>query len=306
MGSHLETLCTVNSNSATFAGSVSANQLIVVTFACSENPSAIRVTDNIGTVYQFMTSITGIPLNMITFAGKSVLSGTCTVRVSGTFTNKCLAISRYSGYSLPLIDSALGSSPHGSELDHITGCLVDQDHSLFHAVCAALQSGNVYTPWAGFTLGGQVNGNNSIASEYKLDTPKTTISGMDVGFGVTGSFSDATFLFTVFPTTAPPVPNIACGNVPIGSVGTLYSFQVPVTLSNFLDVVSITDGALPPGLSLSSTGLISGVPILPGTFAYVITLTHPDGSIESRQCVITINSGQGIGIGNTLGIDQKQ
>jgi hypothetical protein len=37
--------------------------------------------------------------------------------------------------------------------------------------------------------------------------------------------------------------------------------------------VTLTGGALPPGLSISSSGLITGVPTLPGTFSFTVKTT---------------------------------
>lgn len=69
---------------------------------------------------------------------------------------------------------------------------------------------------------------------------------------------------------------------------------------------SITVGALPPGLTLNAaSGLISGTPTTPGTFAFTITLTDSVPTSTALACTLTINAapvaGGGAGQGNTRG-----
>jgi hypothetical protein len=57
--------------------------------------------------------------------------------------------------------------------------------------------------------------------------------------------------------------------------------------------VTIT-GSLPPGLTLNtSTGLISGVPSVPGSFSYQITVTDATGKFVVINCRITVGTGGG-------------
>jgi prepilin-type N-terminal cleavage/methylation domain-containing protein len=52
---------------------------------------------------------------------------------------------------------------------------------------------------------------------------------------------------------------------------------------------SISSGSLPPGLSLSSTGSISGTPISDGTYNFSIAVSDAEGRTASRSFSITIN-----------------
>src|SRR5690242_14316243 len=48
-------------------------------------------------------------------------------------------------------------------------------------------------------------------------------------------------------------------------------------------------GTLPPGLTLSSTGLLSGAPVASGVFTFTVTATDSLGSSANQSFTITIN-----------------
>jgi prepilin-type N-terminal cleavage/methylation domain-containing protein len=52
---------------------------------------------------------------------------------------------------------------------------------------------------------------------------------------------------------------------------------------------SVSSGSLPPGLSLSSTGSISGTPTSDGTYNFAITVSDAEGRVATRSFSITIN-----------------
>jgi hypothetical protein len=57
-------------------------------------------------------------------------------------------------------------------------------------------------------------------------------------------------------------------------------------------VYAITAGVLPPGLSLSPTGQLSGTPTTQGTFTFTVTATGRDGASASRQDSVSIAARQ--------------
>jgi hypothetical protein len=57
-----------------------------------------------------------------------------------------------------------------------------------------------------------------------------------------------------------------------GDAGITYAFQ----------------GSLPPGLSLSSTGLVSGTPTVPGDYTFTVTATGASGAMNPQQSTISI------------------
>lgn len=58
-----------------------------------------------------------------------------------------------------------------------------------------------------------------------------------------------------------------------GKVGVPYYQQLSASGGSGPYTWSITEGTLPPGLSLNSDGVLSGTPSSPGTFNFVITAT---------------------------------
>ncbi len=74
--------------------------------------------------------------------------------------------------------------------------------------------------------------------------------------------------------------------LPDGTVGSPYAATVPFTGGQPV-TFTITAGALPPGLTLSSSGSITGVPTTGGGFAFTIKATNPV-STASQAYAVTI------------------
>lgn len=89
--------------------------------------------------------------------------------------------------------------------------------------------------------------------------------------------------------TPPPPgpPELDCNNPPAGDVGASYSHQLTVT-SDGDYTIEISDGALPNGLSMSDSGLITGTPTVSGTYPFEITATN-DGGATALSCSIFID-----------------
>ncbi|WP_313918764.1 Ig domain-containing protein [Tahibacter sp.] len=77
--------------------------------------------------------------------------------------------------------------------------------------------------------------------------------------------------------------------LPNGTVGQLYSANVSASggLSPYTFAVSV--GALPPGLSLSASGVISGTPTASGLYNFTVTATDANGFTGNRAYPLTIN-----------------
>lgn len=92
------------------------------------------------------------------------------------------------------------------------------------------------------------------------------------------------------PPGQPPVGGgMYLGLIPPGCHNTAYSHQVTasVAASNW----SVVGGALPTGLSLNSTGLLSGTPTVAGLFTFVLRAYNVDGNFAQKQyavCIIAI------------------
>ena len=74
-----------------------------------------------------------------------------------------------------------------------------------------------------------------------------------------------------------PAVTTIVGTPPDGNPGSPYSYQFTVS-GPPAPLVSVTAGALPPGLTLSSSGLVSGVPTARGTYSFTVTAAGSSGA----------------------------
>jgi photosystem II stability/assembly factor-like uncharacterized protein len=130
------------------------------------------------------------------------------------------------------------------------------------------------------------------------------LSGTPTGFGA--------FNFTVQATDAsgctgtraytllinPPCPTITVNpaTLPVGTVGTPYNQTLTATGGTTPYSFAVTSGALPPGLTLSSTGVLSGTPTTAGPFTFTVTATDANNCTGSRGYSVTISSGTQAGL----------
>jgi len=118
-------------------------------------------------------------------------------------------------------------------------------------------------------------------------TPSTVGS---YGFTVVASDANGFAVSSAFTliVTGPASPlSIAGGALSGGIAGNPYSQNLTGTGGNPPDTWSVIGGALPPGLSLTGPGGISGTPSAPGS--YVFTAQATDGSNTSSFGVFTVN-----------------
>jgi len=78
-----------------------------------------------------------------------------------------------------------------------------------------------------------------------------------------------------------------------GTVGTASSLQIHATDSAAGQTLTFSATGLPPGLSINSSGLISGTPTMSGTFNSTVTATDGTGAAGSAPVTWTIGGGSG-------------
>lgn len=93
----------------------------------------------------------------------------------------------------------------------------------------------------------------------------------------------------------PPPLSVATGSLPAGTVGISYSQTLAASSGVQPYTWSLAGGTLlPPGLSLSSSGVISGTPIATGTTNFTVQVTDsskPAAQTATANLSITINPG---------------
>ncbi len=76
--------------------------------------------------------------------------------------------------------------------------------------------------------------------------------------------------------------------LPDGVAGIFYSQPMTATGGTNPVCWSVTDGSLPAGLTLSSTGLVSGTPLGSATGVFTVTCTDARGCTSSQTCTLNI------------------
>jgi len=115
-------------------------------------------------------------------------------------------------------------------------------------------------PGLGLSTGGVISGTPTTAGPYT-----GTVTASDA------IDADGTQNFNI--TIASKAPTITSGAAPGGIVGTRYYFALTATGTAPI-VYSRATGSLPPGLVLSSAGIISGTPTVPGTYSGTINASN--------------------------------
>jgi uncharacterized repeat protein (TIGR01451 family) len=136
------------------------------------------------------------------------------------------------------------------------------------------------------------------------DVPDTSGLGIDV---FTPDGSNATLICNTFSqwiTNVVGAEQIACTPLPNGAECQAYSAPAPAVDSGknygpepfpIIDATPFTwtidSGTLPPGLSLSSGGAITGTPTAPGTYNFTMKVVDSTGLTATRAQTITIAAG---------------
>src|SRR5205085_635103 len=122
--------------------------------------------------------------------------------------------------------------------------------------------------------------------------------------GVAGTFTvsvitdaslNGTITLTAKPTPAPPT--ITTAAVPAGGVSEPYRYQVPVTGVPAPKVTKLS-GSLPPGITLSSAGLLSGTPTAAGTYTFGVKAANGVGSPATGTVSLVVRAKPKLTIAN--------
>ena len=92
------------------------------------------------------------------------------------------------------------------------------------------------------------------------------------------------------PLSGPTFTTVSLPNHPSNQPGNPYNQTVQVRCQS-IATFSLAGGSLPPGLTLSPGGVISGVPTTPGTFNFTVGASYPGGASSTQALSITITLG---------------
>lgn len=130
-----------------------------------------------------------------------------------------------------------------------------------------------------------------------------TFSNLPNGGTITLTYNGTTYLFTAnysggdgndltltYTSSPPQAPTITDGPPP-GSVAINTAYSFTYTASGYpVPTFSVTSGNLPPGLSLSGTGVLSGTPTQAGTYSGTVTATNATGSASQNFTIVVQSS----------------
>ncbi|MBD1208466.1 MAG: putative Ig domain-containing protein, partial [Ignavibacteria bacterium] len=222
----------------------------------------------------------------LTLTSGGILSGTPTAAGSYSFIVRASnSAGFFDSYSIP-INITEAPSAFSAQSPSISGS-VGSPYSSYTFV-----ANGTPTPWysiisgtlpPGLTLtyDGILSGTPTAAGAYTFAVQARSASG-GIVYGSTTSNS-ITITITGAPTqfsAQSPPPN--------GAVGTSYVGYTFVANGVPVPTYSIASGTLPPGLSLSSAGVLSGTPTVVGSYIFSVRATNSGGAISSSPVSITI------------------
>jgi hypothetical protein len=122
---------------------------------------------------------------------------------------------------------------------------------------------------------GQISGTPTVAGTGTFSVDVTDANGAT-------AFSPALTL------TIAGNPAITTVTLPPPALGAAYSVQLTAAGTSSPFKWSISAGALPAGLTLSASGLISGTPLAPGTFTFTVMVTDASNNTASFAYSLTV------------------
>lgn len=226
------------------------------------------------TPYSYTLNSGSLPPGL-TLAGNGILSGTPTANGSFSFTVRAT-------------DSSTGTGPFSATSGTLTLNIAAATLTYAPGSPAAATVGTAYSgslasaaggtaPYSYAITSGSLPAGITLASNGSLaGTPTAggtfnfTVTATDSSGG-TGPFS-ATSASLALTVNAPTI-SIAPSSLPNATVAAAYSQTVTASGGTVGYSYAVTAGSLPPGLSLSSGGVISGTPTAGGTYNFTLTTT---------------------------------
>ena len=95
--------------------------------------------------------------------------------------------------------------------------------------------------------------------------------------------------FSINIVAATPTLQITTSSLPVGQVQTTYTAQLSATGGTGPDSWSVSSANLPAGLTLSSTGAISGTPTQSGNFSFSLSVKDSSSSPQTASQAFSIN-----------------
>ena len=252
---------------------------VTATQGVALSPVQLSASGGNGGPYTF--TATGLPAG-VTLSTSGVLSGTPTV--SGTF-NYTVTVTDSDGNSATSGPCAIVVSPPAIVANCVAVTAVKNVALTPVQLTASGGNGGPYT----FTATGLPAGVTLSTSGVLSGTP--TVSGtFNYTVTVTDSDGNSTTSSPCAIVVSPP-PQIVANCVAVTAVQGVALTPVQLTASGGNGgPYTFTATGLPAGVTLSTSGVLSGTPTVSGTFNYTVTVTDSDGnSTTTRPCAIVVS-----------------
>ena len=230
--------------------------------------------------YGWAVTVGALPAGL-TLSGAGVLSGTPTVNGTFTFTATATDSQGYSGsraYSLviavPLITVIPASPlPAGRQ---------------FAAYSQTIGASGGATPYTFVVSAGALPAGLSLSGAGLLSGVPTASGSFSFTIRATDSQGYSGTRAYTLSITAGPVVTLSPTTLPAGNEALSYSQVIAASGGTAPYSYAVTSGALPPGLTLTSGGTLSGTPISNGSYGFTVTATDAQGYLGARTYALSI------------------
>jgi len=199
---------------------------------------------------------------------------------------------KYNSGSAPyIIDGTISTwgsgdtSPHIYTNSYLPGATRDSWYSV------SLSAGGGRTPYTWSRTGGSLPPGLSLDSTGKISGMPTSIGNYSATIRVTdenGRSTSRTFYITVYDIGEDPLTITSSATLPRGRKGSYYSTTLSAGGGRTPYTWSRTGGSLPPGLSLDSTGKISGTPTSTGRYTFTTRVRDNNNARQEQEFHLTI------------------
>jgi hypothetical protein len=286
----------LSSISLGFSSSNQAGNLIIAFVRMSTNWETVTVTDSAGNVYADAVSqgqtVEGHQVHL--FYAKNIAgaaANTVTALFSGTNNHPFLAIYEYSGLNTtnPLDKTAQAEGSSSVANSGMTAVTSSANELVFAAAGLPASYTGTATAGTGYAMLQQDTGTSRAANE--VATASSTASFAAI-FGLNPSTDWTAILATFYSVgSGPAVPPLAITTttLPDTTQGVAYSATLTATGGLSPYTWSVTSGSLQAGLSLSSSGTISGTASTYGTSTFTVQALSSDSQTASVTLSMTVN-----------------
>jgi hypothetical protein len=226
----------------------------------------------------------------LTLSSTGAISGTPTQ--SGNFS-----------FSVSVMDSS--SSPESASRVFSINIAAGTAKSILQITTSSLPAGQVQAPYAaqlGATGGtapyswsvssGSLPAGSTLSNTGAISGTPTQSGNFSFSVSVTDSSSSpqsASHAFSITITAATPTLLITTSSLPAGQVQAPYTAQLGATGGTAAYSWSVSSANLPTGLTLSSTGAVSGTPAQSGNFSFSVSVKDTSSSPQTASRAFSIN-----------------